>query len=208
MGILVGHEPGGKFGVGLGGNHGLGAFADVAAPNAVEFKGGTGPKLFDDGESLFANIARGSNRFFKIFFLPRQRLEGFALRVAKLGHVIVKAGDGNAEILVVQFGKELGQDGERIGDGAAVDAGVQIAGRSSQFNLVVIESAQSVGDGGHALGEHGGIGNDQRVGFEFFLVFLYIIPKADAAHFFFALDQNFDVDGKFAVDLLQGFERF
>src|SRR4029077_1402453 len=97
-------EPGGKFGVGVGGNHGLGAFADVAAPNAVELERGTRPELLDDGEPLFAHVAGSSNRFFKILFLPRQSLEGFALGAAELGHVIVKAGNGDAEILVVQFG--------------------------------------------------------------------------------------------------------
>src|SRR5258708_30195216 len=85
---------------------------------------------------------------------------------------------------------------------------MQIAGGTGQFDLVVIQSAQTVGDGGHALGEHGSVGDDQRVGFEFFFVFLDVIPEADAANFFFALDQNFDVDGKFAVHILQRFERF
>src|SRR5260370_1129040 len=70
--ILVGHQPGGKFGVGLGGNHGLGAFAGVAAPNAVELERGARPKLLHDGESSFAHVSGSTDRFLKIFFLPGQ----------------------------------------------------------------------------------------------------------------------------------------
>ena len=85
---------------------------------------------------------------------------------------------------------------------------MKIAHGASQFDLVIIQAAQAIGDGGHALGEHRRVGNDERVGFQLFLVFLDVVPKADAADFFFAFDQNLYVDGKLAVHFLDGFERF
>ena len=36
---------------------------------------------------------------------------------------------------------------------------------------------------------------------------LDVVPQADAADFFFTFNQNFDVDGKFAVELMERFER-
>ncbi len=77
---------------------------------------------------------------------------------------------------------------------------MQIAGRSGEFDLVVIQAAQSVGDRGNALGEHGGIGNDQGIGFQFFAIFLNVVPQADAANFFFAFDQYFYVNAQATVE--------
>src|SRR5467141_235226 len=48
-----------------------------------------------------------------------------------------------------------------------------------QFNLIVSQSTQTAGDGGHAFGEHGSLGDYQRVGFQFVFVFLDVVPKAD-----------------------------
>src|ERR1700730_18473318 len=46
-GILIGNEPGGKFGVRFRGDDGLCAFADIASPDAVEFQRWPDPKLFN-----------------------------------------------------------------------------------------------------------------------------------------------------------------
>jgi len=48
----------------------------------------------------------------------------------------------------------------------------------------------------------------RRVGLQLFLVLLDVIPEADASDLFFPFDQDLYVDRKFAVDFLQGFERF
>src|SRR5262249_50885051 len=74
--------------------------------------------------------------------------------------------------------------------------------------LIVIEAAQSVGDRRNAFSEHGGVRNDEGVGFQFSFVLLNIIPKTDAADFFFAFDQHLNVDGKLAVEILKRLERF
>src|SRR6267154_3126350 len=55
--ILIGHQAGGEFGESLCGNDGLGAFALVAAPEAVQFERRAGPKTFDGRETGFAEIA-------------------------------------------------------------------------------------------------------------------------------------------------------
>src|SRR6266849_744703 len=197
--LLVGDQARGKFRVSPRGDHGLGAFAGVAAPNAVELECGARPKLFDDGKTFLAHVARSSNRCLKIFSLPRQGIERFAFSAADLGDIVVKAGDGDAKIFVVQLGKKLGQNRERIGDRATVDPGVQIARGAGELDLIVVQPAQTVGDGGHALGEHGSVRDDQGIGFQLFFILLHVIPETDAADFFFTFDEHFYVDGEFAV---------
>ena len=84
----------------------------------------------------------------------------------ELRHVVVKARNGDAKILVVKLGDHFRQNGDRIRNRAAENSGVQILRRAGDFQLVIIQSAQSVGDGGNALRQHGRIGDDQRVGFQ------------------------------------------
>ncbi len=43
---------------------------------------------------------------------------------------------------------------------------------------------------------------------KFFFIFLHEIPEADAADFLFTFDENFDVDGKFSGNLMQGLKSF
>src|SRR6266481_6128632 len=51
---------------------------------------------------------------------------------------IIKSGDGHAEILVVQLGEEFRKNGQGIRDRAAVDAGMKVAGRAGELDLVII----------------------------------------------------------------------
>src|SRR5437016_10817908 len=85
---------------------------------------------------------------------------------------------------------------------------MQIALRPGQLDLVIVQSAQAVSDGGNTLAKHGSIGDDKRVGLQLFLVLLDVVPEADAPDFFFPFDQDLYVDGKLAVYFLQRFERF
>src|SRR5258708_10507720 len=79
---------------------------------------------------------------------------------------------------------------------------------AGQLNLVIVQTAQAVGDGGNTLAQHRGIRNDKRIRFKLFFAFLDKIPEADAANFFFAFDEDFYIDGELAVHLLQGGQRF
>ena len=208
LGILVGNEPRGKLGVGFGGDDGLGAFALVATPHAVQFERWANPQALDGGEALFADVGGRSHGALEVLRLPRQFVQGFALGGGNLGDVVVEAGNGGAEIVVVELGEEFRKNGQRIGDGTAIDAGVQIAHRAGELDLIVVEAPETVGDGRHALAEHGGIGNEERVGRQLFLVVLDVIPKADTANLLFAFDEHLDVDGEFSVQLMKRFKGF
>jgi hypothetical protein len=161
--ILAGDEARGEFGVGFGRNDGLGAFALIAAPNAIQLESGSNPEALNDGKPFFAAIFRGANGLLEVFGFPRKGVEGFAFGGWYFVDVIVEAGNGDAEIFVVELGKKFSEDGEGIGDCATINAGVKIAFWASQLDLVVVEAAKSVGNGRDAFAKHGSVGDDEGI---------------------------------------------
>ena len=108
----------------------------------------------------------------------------------------------------MKFREELRQDREWVGDSAAINARMQIALGSGQFDLVIIQATQAVSNRRNALAKHGSIGDDESVGFELCFVLLDKIPEADAADFFFTFDEDLYIDGELAVHFLERFKRF
>src|SRR5277367_3567929 len=118
--ILIGDQASGKLCEGFGGNHGLGTFALVAAPDAIEFQSWANPQALHGCESGFTDVGGGADGFFEISFFPGQRVQRLTFGGRDFGDVIVKARDKSMEVLVVELGEELGQNRERIGDRAAI----------------------------------------------------------------------------------------
>src|SRR5262249_6229698 len=72
-------------------------------------------------------------------FAPR-----FALPIFERLHPIVKAGDGHATFSIVKCGEQLCERGDRIRNGPAEDAGMQIHFRTSDLNFESGYAAQPV----------------------------------------------------------------
>jgi hypothetical protein len=206
--ILMGNKTRGEFRVGFRRNDGFSAFALIAAPNAIQLERWPRPKLFDDGETFFTGVARRADGFLKGLFLPRQPIQRLAFGCGDLCDSIVEAWNVDLEILAVKLRKQFGENRQRIGDRTAVDAGVEVTRGAGEFDLVIIQSAQAIGDRRHAFRKHRGVRNDQRIGFELFFILLHVVPEADASDFLLAFDQDFYVDGQLSVYFLDGFERF
>ena len=77
----------------------------------------------------------------------------------------------------MELGKKFGKNSEGIGNGAAINTGMEIAHRPGQLDLVIIQPAQAVGDRRDALAQHRGVGDNQGIRLQFFLVALHITPK-------------------------------
>src|ERR1700722_16754203 len=103
--ILIRDQASGKFREGFGGNYGLGTFALVAAPDAIEFQSWANPQALHGCESGFTDVGRSADGFLEISLFPGQRVQRLAFGGRDFGHVIVKAGDESMEILVVQLGE-------------------------------------------------------------------------------------------------------
>src|SRR5208282_4974645 len=207
-GVLIRHEPRGKFRIRLRRNYGLGSFALVAAPNAIQLESGTNPEPFDDGVALLATEGARANRLAKFLFFPRKRIQGLELLGRKRLDAIVKPRNGDAEILVVELGDHFSQNRNRIRDGAAENARVQILHGSGDFDLIVVQSPKAVRNRRNALRQHRGIRNDERIRLEAFAVLPNEVPQTHAADFLFPFDHHLDVDGQFSSSITQRFERF
>src|SRR5438045_7865486 len=138
VGILAGNKARGKFGVSLGRNNRLGAFALIAAPNTIQLERGTDPELLDDSEALFAAVTGSANGLLKSFAAPGQCVQSFAFGLGKLLDVIVEARNGDTKIFVMQICEQLRKNRERIGNSAAVHAGMKIANGPGEFELIII----------------------------------------------------------------------
>jgi hypothetical protein len=81
---------------------------------------------------------------------------------------------------------------------------VEVVVGAGEEEFGVAEAAQAVGDGGEAAGELVGVADDGQVGFEFCFVGFEECGEVVAADFFFAFDDEGDVDGEAAVFLPDG----
>src|SRR5580658_222366 len=206
-GVLIRHEPRGKFRIRLGRNYGLGSFALVAAPNAVQLESGANPEPLDDGVALLAAEGPRANRLPKILFFPGKRVQGPELLGRKRRDAIVKSRNGDAEILVVELGDHFGQNRDRIRDGAAENSRVQVLHGSGDFDLIIVQTPKAVRNRRNAFRQHRGIRNDERIRLEAFAVLANEIPQTHAADFLFPFDHHLDVDGQFSSGVTQRFQR-
>src|SRR5204863_1586530 len=94
-GILIRHETTAHLRHRLGWQHGLGAFASIAAQQPVHFTRRTHPDAFERSEAFLAAERRRAGLFAEMFIAERQlayRVAGF---LVPLPHLVVKALDGD-----------------------------------------------------------------------------------------------------------------
>ena len=84
---------------------------------------------------------------------------------------------------------------------------MQIAHGSARFDFHVDQSAEADVQGGKAGRVHLGIGNECDVGLQFCRIRGHVFRYRQTADFFFALDEELDIDGHAAVDRFDGFHR-
>ena len=112
--------------MGFVGQHGLGAVPLEAAPNAVDLQCRADPR------TLACRVARLSEallqpQILQIDFLVKGNAgNGRALIVRKLYYILVKAVHGNASMLIVHGVEQLYQRVDRVLDGAADHARMEI----------------------------------------------------------------------------------
>ena len=148
-------------------------------------------------EKPFSPQSPGAPTVLRIDFPAKVANEGPSFLARERGDVFVETWNRDAEIAFVKFRDHFGQNRDGIGNGATERSGMQVLRRSSNFNLIIVQTPQTIGDRRDALGEHGCIGDDECVGFEARAIPLHEIPQADAADFFFALDHHFHIQGEF-----------
>ena len=145
--------------------------------------------------------------FLVFFFVEGGFGHGGTLFLGNLQHVVVEAGDSDMAVLVDKVGDKLGQDIGGIGHGTAEEAGMEVLVRAGDADFDIAQTAKPYGDGGDFGGNHRGVGNQNHVGFEHFLVFGAPFAQGGGTDFFLAFEHELDVAGK-AVFLDHVFEGF
>ncbi len=79
---------------------------------------------------------------------------------------IVEAGNEDVAVAVFERGDDFGDGLQRVGSGAAVDAGVQIVIGAFDMQFGIDHAAQADADGGQLGREHFGVADDGGVGFQ------------------------------------------
>ena len=156
-GVLIGDEAEGEFDEGLFADDGLGAFALIAAADAVDFCGGASPAAFALGVAGFAEEGGGAGEGEGFGVAVAEGLPGGALPILQGADVVVEAGDEDAAFGVVQGGGEAGGHGAGVCYGATEDAGVEVDGGATDFGLQAGDAPEAVGEGADAGGDHAGV---------------------------------------------------
>ena len=112
--LLIGHEPEGELGGGVCRDDGLGAWAGIAAEDAVDLRRGPRPELLDHAHALFAGRGRQSDRAKKGGDVEVERAPLRELAEARGDHPLVEARQGHPPACVMHIGKKIGEHADGI----------------------------------------------------------------------------------------------
>ncbi len=197
--LLVGHEAHRNLRVGLRRKHRLGALAGVAAPDAVHVERGAGREAFERRVVALGPHVVDADGVPPGRLVERKGGVGLALGRRQVAHVLVKPGDGDAVVVVVQAGNEATERVGRVVHGAAVVAGVKVPVRALQGDLGVGQPAQAVRDRRRLRREHGRVRDEDDVAVEPLPLLADVRLDCHRAGFLFALDDVLEVDRKVAL---------
>ena len=109
-------------------------------------------------------------------------------------HAIIETGDGDAAIVIMKAAENMGQHPDRVLRATAEDAGMQIAAGGLDPYLIVNKTAQRRRDRRRVRVPHAGVADQCEVGLEVLLVGFKKRNEILRSDFFFALDDDGDVD--------------
>src|SRR5690606_5091328 len=127
LGVLVGHKAARDLGVGFAGQYRLGALALEAAPHAVHFQRGSRPQPLQRRVARLAEGLGHADFRQELGFVERHPGQLFLLPGRQLPDVVVEAFDQDLTVGRAETGDDGRQRVQRILDGAAIAARVQVA---------------------------------------------------------------------------------
>ena len=98
----------------------------------------------------------------------------------------------------LKTGNHLAEDVDGVGNGAAVDAAVQVVVGTGDLYLPVAQAAQAAGDAGYVGGNHAGVAHQDDIGFQHLFVLFAEAVKAGGTNLLFALKHKLHVAGQLA----------
>jgi len=134
-GILVGHQAAGDLGMGHRRNHGLGACARKPAPQAIDFQRGSSPGAFQRGVARLAKERTHTQLAHIGLLIEWHRGDSLPLLRGERGHVLVETAHRNATISAVHRIQQPHECVERVLDGAAIGARMDVMIRAAYLDL-------------------------------------------------------------------------
>ena len=200
--VLVGHQAEGELGHRLGGEHGLGALALVAAADPIDLGGRAGPGALGGAVAFLAEEAAAAGDFQVVGvghagdLGPHLALPGF-----QRADLVVEALDHHLAVLVVQAGDQPGDRGRGIGHRTAEESRVQVARRAAEDDLAAGDPAQPVAERRHAGRDHAGVGHRDDVALQQLAVRFEERREVRAADLLLAFEQEGQVHRQLAFFL-------
>ena len=181
----------------------------ITASQAVDLERRPRGALLLRGVAALAEQLRDTEEFPVGRVVVRNPRQLFSFVGGERNNIVIKAGDGDATVLVAQAGEQLAEGHRRVVHRAAVDAGVQITRRAVHFDLHRADTAERVSQRGMFQVRDAGVGNDSGIAAEFIAIFPQKRRETLAADFLLAFDDKGQVTRQLRVRFqicLDGFE--
>ena len=165
--VLPGDQPAGQLGMGFCGDDCLAAGAGIAAPDTVEVGGRPRPETLQRAASALTDRLDEADFAKEGCLVEAKAVPFHALRVAKLLHAVIEAGDLDAAVLVVQRAEDLCEQVDDVAGRATIEAGMQVPPGGAQIDLAIDHAAQLGGDRRRRDVPHAGITDHRDIGGKF-----------------------------------------
>jgi hypothetical protein len=187
--------------------HRLDALALETAPDAVHLEGRARPGALEGGvaglavegvDLQVAHVAR---------LVEVDGGDARAVVVGQVAHVVVEAVDRDLAVGAAHAGEDVGERVDRVGDRAAVHAGVEVAVGALDVDLQRAEPLERQRERGLVLGPLRAVGADHQVAGEALAVRGHERAHRRAADLLLPLEEELDVDGQRPLGLQQRLDR-
>ena len=192
--VLSGDEAEGDLGFRRGRKHRLEAGAGIAAGKAVDLAGRARPDLLEHGAVDLAGRRRQAGAAEEGGSVEAEAVPIGAQFRRDVGDAVIKAGNRDTSLVVVQAAEYFRQYMQRIECRAAEGARVEVVAGATQGNLLADQSAQHGGDGRRLAIPHLGVADERHIDGQFVLVSLEEGKHRGRARFLFPLGEEGDVD--------------
>jgi hypothetical protein len=205
--VLIGDQAAGDLGRRLRGNHGLGAVARVAAPDAVDVEGRPRPGALQRGEAGLAALFAETDLAEKATRVEAEPAPRLSRRRVDLADRVVEARHRHLALVVVQGGEQPAQRIQGIEHRPSVHARVQVAAGAFEIELEVDEAAQPGRQRRRLDVPHGRVADDAEVRAQLLGVGLEKAVERRAAALLLAFEKDRDLAGQAAGHVDPGTER-
>src|SRR5262249_26228512 len=141
-----------------------------------------------------------------LLLIERQPRPGFPLFFSGRNYTVVKSGNPDVPVTILERAEDLRDRLNRVGRRAAIDAGMQVVVRAFDEKLPIDDPAQPDADGRQPGGEHLRVADDYRIRFQAWRLAAHVMLNVLSPGFFLTLYQELHIHGEAAVSFQQALD--